>query len=455
MNYPVVLVHSDDPSCRAVQTETGPLTAALHDLGADSVPLSRAAQMSALPRVAILEAAYWPQWVEALQTLRSRWRNTPLVGIFEEDAIGREPLRNALSQGLDDFICTPVRLTELLARLDRLLEQAAIPSPKPAIQAFKAHHQLENLLGESEIFAEVLRKIPLLAAVDATVLITGETGTGKELVARALHYSGHRRNGPFVPCNCGALPDHLLENELFGHVPGAYTDARTEQKGLLAISGGGTLFLDEIEGLSLNAQVKLLRLLQDREYRPLGSAQTQHADIRIMAATNIKLTELLKQKLFREDLFHRLNVLQLNLPPLRERTDDVAGMALAFLYRFRKQMNRPSLKFSEAAFSALLSYTWPGNVRELESVVQRAVVLAGSNCIELADLELPMGEGRSAAGTNFRSAKQQAVNGFEREYLVRLLEESEGNISRAAKNAGKDRRSFQRLLRKHNINTLQ
>jgi DNA-binding NtrC family response regulator len=411
--------------------------------------------MSASPRAAILEAAYWPQWQEALQALRSRWRNTPLVGIFGEDAIGCESLRNALSQGLDDFICTPVRLTELLARLDRLLGQVATPSTNPAIQAFKLQHQLENLLGESEIFADVVRKIPLLATVDATVLITGETGTGKELVARGLHYSGHRRNGPFVPCNCGALPDHLLENELFGHVPGAYTDARTEQKGLLAIADGGTLFLDEIEGLSLNAQVKLLRLLQDREYRPLGSAQTQHADIRIIGATNVRLPELLKQKLFREDLFHRLNVLQLNVPPLRERTGDVAELALAFLHRLRKQMNRPALKFSEEAFNALLSYTWPGNVRELESVVQRAVVLAISNNIELADLELPMSESRKVAGTNFGSAKRQAINGFEREYLVQLLEESDGNVSRAAKNAGKDRRSFQRLLRKHNISTLQ
>ncbi|HZD47521.1 MAG TPA: sigma 54-interacting transcriptional regulator, partial [Silvibacterium sp.] len=435
MSYPVVLVHSDDPACRAVQTETGPLTVVLHELGGDSVPLSRTAQMSVSPRAAILEAAYWPQWAEALQTLRGRWRNTPLVGIFEEDAIGHEPLRNALSQGLDDFICTPVRLSELLARLDRLLKQSPTPSTKPAIQAFKLHHQLENLLGESEIFTEVLRRIPLLAAVDATVLITGETGTGKELVARALHYSGHRRNGPFVPCNCGALPDHLLENELFGHVPGAYTDARTEQKGLLAIANGGTLLLDEIEGLSLNGQVKLLRLLQDREYRPLGSAQTHYADIRIMAATNVKLPELLKQKLFREDLFHRLNVLQLNLPPLRERTGDVAGLALAFLHRFRTQMSRPALKFSDEAFNALLSHTWPGNVRELESVVQRAVVLATSNRIELADLELPMSEGPTVPGTKFGSAKRQAINGFEREYLLRLLEESDGNISRAAKKA--------------------
>jgi len=455
MNYPVVLVHTDDPGYRAIQTETGPLNLVLCEMGGGSVPLSGTRQMSVSPGAAILDAAGWPQWPEALQTLRSRWRSTPLVGIFDEEAVGRGSVRNALAHGLNDFICTPVRLSELLARLERLLEQAPKPHTKPEIHAFKLHHQLENLLGESEVFAEVLRKIPLLAAVDATVLITGETGTGKELVARALHYSGHRSSGPFVPCNCGALPDHLLENELFGHVPGAYTDARAEQKGLLAIADGGTLFLDEIEGLSLNAQVKLLRLLQDREYRPLGSAQTHHANIRIMAATNVKLSDLLHQKLFREDLFHRLNVLQLSLPPLRERAGDVAGLALAFLQRFRMQLNRPTLKFSEEAFSALLSHPWPGNVRELESVVQRSVVLAHSNRIELSDLELPLPDGRAFPGTNFGNAKRKAIDGFEREYLVRLLQESEGNVSRAAQNAGKDRRSFQRLLRKHNIGSAQ
>lgn len=453
MNYPVVLVHSDDPGYRAAQTEAGPLNAVLGAMGGDSVPLSRTGNLRTSPSAAVLDTAHWPQWPEALQTLRSRWRGTPLVAIFEEEVVRGESLRQALSHGLDDFICTPVRLSELLARLDHLLEQAPKPGTKPEIQAFKLHHQLENLLGESELFAEILRKIPLLARVDATVLITGETGTGKELAARALHYSGHRRNGPFVPCNCGALPDHLLENELFGHVPGAYTDARSEQKGLLAIADGGTLFLDEIEGLSLNAQVKLLRLLQDREYRPLGSAQTHHADIRIMAATNVKLSELLKQKLFREDLFHRLNVLQLNLPPLRERTGDVAGLALAFLQRLRTQVNRPALKFSEQAFSALLAHSWPGNVRELESVVQRAVVLANSNTIELSDLELPLAESRPLPGTSFGNAKRRAIDGFEREYLIRLLQESEGNVSRAAQNSGKDRRSFQRLLRKHSLST--
>ena len=323
------------------------------------------------------------------------------------------------------------------------------------MQLFKVRHQLESLLGESEIFERVLRRIPLLATVDATILITGETGTGKELVARALHYGGHRRNGPFVPCNCGTLPDHLVENELFGHAPGAYTDARTEQKGLLAIADGGTLFLDEIESLSLSGQVKLLRLLQDREYRPLGSAQTCRADVRIMAATNVKLTELVAQKMFREDLFHRLNVLQINLPPLRERLDDVEGLARAFLRRFSNQVNRPTLKLSADAFQALQFYDWPGNVRELESVIQRTAVLTKASVIEPCDLELPERKGPVSATVNFEIAKRQAIHGFEHGYLSQLLSQSDGNISRAARQAGKDRRSLQRLLRKYNLSAGQ
>jgi two-component system response regulator GlrR len=297
----------------------------------------------------------------------------------------------------------------------------------------------------------VLRRIPLLATVDATILITGETGTGKELVARALHYCGHRRSGPFVPCNCGALPDHLVENELFGHATGAYTDARSEQKGLLAIADGGTLFLDEIESLSLNGQVKLLRLLQDREYRPLGSSQIHRADLRIMAATNVKLSELVAKKQFREDLFYRLNVLQLDLPPLRERLGDVPGLARAFLRRFADQVNRPALRLSEDAFRAMQAYEWPGNVRELESVIQRAAVLTKACTIDSADLQLP-GSDPSLPTIRFEIAKQKAIHGFEHAYLVELLSQAEGNVSRAAQLAGKDRRSFLRLLRKCNLN---
>jgi len=446
----VILIHANN-GCRPSETEVGPLNAVLAGLGAESVPLSITPGLKPAPAVAIFHIACCPQWVETLRSLKAMWRDTPLIGIFGEETISSKSLREALSSDLSDFLCEPVRGAELRARVERWLNLVSNREEQPDTLTFKARHQLESLLGDNEVFVQVLRRIPLLAAVDATVLINGETGTGKELVARALHYGGHRRNGPFVPCNCGALPDHLFENELFGHAPGAYTDARGEQKGLLAIANGGTLFLDEIDSLSLSGQVKLLRLLQDREYRPLGSAQLHHADVRITAATNVKLADLVAQKLFREDLFHRLNVLQINLPPLRERRSDVAGLAQAFLRRFSTQLNRPTLRFSAGALQATESYHWPGNVRELESVVQRAAILSKSCTIEATDLELPESKSTAASGVAFEQAKRQVIDGFERSYLVRLLSELEGNVSRAAQRAGKDRRTLQRLLRKYNL----
>jgi two-component system, NtrC family, response regulator GlrR len=451
MSHPsVVFIHANDPACGPLEMEVAPINAVLASVGGQSIPLSVTSAMRTAPALAIIHGASWPEWPQAFRTLRTAWQETPVVGILGEDAAGSQSLQDALSGGLNDFLFAPVREADLRARVSRLLNLAPKWHELAATQRRRIH-QLEALLGDSEVFTRVVRKIPLLATVDATILITGETGTGKELVARALHYCGHRRNGPFVPCNCGALPDHLLENELFGHAPGAYTDARTEQKGLLALADGGTLFLDEIESLSLTGQVKLLRLLQDREYRPLGSTETHHADVRIMAATNVKLQALVAQKLFRDDLFHRLNVLQIELPPLRERTGDVAKLARAFVRRFGDQFNRPALKLSPGALQALQSYHWPGNVRELESTIQRAAVLTKSSIIEAPDLELPQDDCQGAAPITFDLAKRKAIDGFERGYLVQLLSDFGGNISRAAKQAGMDRRSIQRLMRKYSL----
>ncbi len=446
----VLLVHAYEAACQPTEAEVCRIRAVLATVGGGSVPLSLIANMSTAPTVAIIHAASWPQWPEVLRNLKTTWRETSIVGILQEDAINSSCLGNALYD-LDDFLCSPVREAELRARVNRLLKLAPERDDREDWQAFKVRNRLESLLGDSEIFATTLRKIPLLAKADGTILITGETGTGKELVARALHYGGNQRNGPFVPCNCGALPDHLLENELFGHVPGAYTDARTEHKGLLAIADGGTLFLDEIDSLSLNAQVKLLRILQDREYRPLGSTRTQYADVRLMAATNVTLTDLVKQKLFREDLFHRLNVLRINLPPLRERVGDIASLARAFLHRFGEQANRPGLRLSVEACHTLQSYHWPGNVRELESIMQRATILTSTSVIESSDLELPESHTSPDSPFPFEAAKRQAIDGFERRYLIQVLSELDGNISRAAQQAGKDRRTFQRLLRKYDL----
>jgi DNA-binding NtrC family response regulator len=293
-----------------------------------------------------------------------------------------------------------------------------------------------------------------------TVLLTGETGTGKELFARAIHYSSPRKGHPFIPVNCGGLPDHLLENELFGHARGAYTDAHSSHGGLLAVAEGGTLFLDEIDALSLSAQIKLLRFLQDREYRPLGSSTTLTADIRIIAASNTNLRELVHAHRFREDLFHRLNILHLAIPPLRERLDDIPLFSGHFLLKISKQEGLEAKTLTQTALRKLQNYSWPGNVRELEGVIQRAVVMSTGSVIDAEDLELTTDVHSSSVPAvpmvrSLRETKNQIIVKFERAEIVSLLRAHQGNLSRAAREAGTNRRTLQRLMRKYELQRVQ
>jgi DNA-binding NtrC family response regulator len=299
----------------------------------------------------------------------------------------------------------------------------------------------------------VLAQLSKIASVDATVLLTGETGTGKEVIARAIHYHSPRKGQPFVPVNCGALPDHLLENELFGHARGAFTDASSAEKGLLAEAEGGTLFLDEIDALSASAQVKLLRVLQDREYRQLGSTKSRSANVRIITATNTDLLRQVRAGRFREDLYYRLHLLCLRLPPLRERNMDIALLARHFLLQYGQRHGREELRLTPCAVQKLTAYPWPGNVRELEGVIQRAVVLCSAPILQPQDLELPTDVEQSAipGNSSLRAAKSQMLGQFERGYLINLLTAHGGNVTQAAKQAGKERRAFQRLLRKHEV----
>ena len=293
--------------------------------------------------------------------------------------------------------------------------------------------------------------VPLIAESDATCLLLGETGTGKELFARAIHYTSRREQRPFVPVNCGAIADALFENELFGHTRGAFTDARSEEVGLLAYADRGTLFLDEVDALSPRAQVKLLRVLQEREYRPVGSAKTCRVDVRIVAATNSDLRRSVAGHSFREDLFHRLNVLRLTIPPLRDRLEDIPLLAKHFLREFAGRQGQPCKTLEEQALRRLMAYRWPGNVRELESVLQRATLLVQRPSVEASELDLPDEVTVSAPQSTLKAAKMLTIRQFERSYLSDILQRFEGNVSRAAKAAGKERRSFQRLLRKHSI----
>jgi len=343
---------------------------------------------------------------------------------------------------VDEFLVCPYDENELLIRLTRLFKN--LPS--------EDNCERDLVVGDSPPFRQAMHKVGLLAKSKAAVVICGETGSGKELLARAIHYQSARKAKPFIPVNCGALPDDLFENELFGHLKGAYTNASTAEKGLIAEAEGGTLFLDEVDTLSPAAQVKLLRFLQSGEYRPLGSSRSSVADVRVIAACNTDLGRLVELKLFREDLHYRLNVLSLSIPPLRERGADVLRLASHFLAVYAREHGRTMPKLSDAALQMFLEYSWPGNVRELESVIQRAIVLQDSEVLKREDFALPKSERQTIDAALFQNGKSQAIGNFERSFIARLLTAHGGNISRAAKAAGKDRRSFQRLINKHGLN---
>jgi len=333
-------------------------------------------------------------------------------------------------------------------RVLRLRKQ--VPEGETVTQTLKEKLGLQQLVGESPAFLAEMKKLRAVARCDVNVLISGETGTGKEVCARAIHYLSPRTHKPFIPVNCGAIPAELVENELFGHERGAFTDASTSQCGLIHEAEGGTLFLDEIDCLPALAQVKLLRFLQEKEYRRLGSTKTYQADVRIITATNSDLEETVRTGKLRRDLYYRLNVLLLTLPPLRERREDIPRLARHFLAKYAAEFNKQVTDFSADAIPALVVYEWPGNVRELEHIVEQAVVLSEQEVIHKADIVLPR-VATPVRQDSFQEAKAKVIAQFEKTYIQELLLAYQGNITRAAQAARKNRRAFWQLLRKHRI----
>lgn len=315
-----------------------------------------------------------------------------------------------------------------------------------------------NLIGQAPAFREALSLLARYAGCPATVLISGETGTGKELAARAIHYLGPRRNRPFIPINCGALPDSLVENELFGHSKGAFTDGREATRGLVGEAEGGTLFLDEVEALSAKAQVSLLRFLQDGFFRPLGARQPIKADVRVVAATNLELGDMVAAGDFRSDLMYRLQVATVRMPTLRERREDIPLLAAHFLQRFCRQYGAGQKTLADASLGRLTGYRWPGNVRELENVMHRSFILSDTPLVRLQpEFGATASVGESAApcqvcyDLGFRRAKERIIEDFERRFVCWALSESHGNVSEAARRCDKERRTFGRLIKKYGI----
>ena len=364
-------------------------------------------------------------------------------------------LDELLARNIDDFILGPLNLRDLRLRVNRLTQRFLLRrhEAEQAHQNLLAQFGMRQFIGNAPAFRAVLEKVPRVASCDVPVLLIGETGTGKEMCARAIHYLSPRANKPFIPINCGAIPPELFENEMFGHESGAYTDARRTQRGLIAAAEGGMLFLDEVDSLPLSAQVKLLRFLQDRQYKPLGSLQYRQADVRVLTATNKNLQDKVKEGLFREDLLYRLKVVSLELPPLRDRKDDILTLANHFVETSAREYRRAVMRLSPGAVQKLLMYDWPGNVRELENVIRHGVVMSEGTTLRAQDIQLNS-EPQTAPMTlrePFNVAKARAVESFERSYISEIIAACDGNISRAAREAKKDRRAFFTLLKKHGM----
>jgi len=380
-----------------------------------------------------------------LETIR-RILDIPIVLVV--DAAPPKDIIEMLKAGADDFINLPLRAEEVLPRAWKLVRQGGTRNstrkspPKP-------ESGLRQLIGESSAFLDQIEKIPQIARCDANVLITGETGTGKELYARAIHYCSSRAGRPFMPVNCGAIPADLVENELFGHERGAFTSAVTLQTGLVEEANGGTLFLDEVDCLPTFAQVKLLRFLQEKEYRPLGSTRMRRADVRVIAASNENLEEAVGNGKVRQDLFYRLNIISLTLPPLRERLDDIPLLTRHFLNKYSREMDKEALDLHSDALQIMMGHRWPGNVRELEHAIERATVLCNGSSIRGSDLILALPT--VTHGQSLQEAKASQIARFEKSYIQGLLRACRGNISGAARLAQKNRRAFWQLIKKYKI----
>ncbi|MBE7452611.1 MAG: sigma-54-dependent Fis family transcriptional regulator [Kofleriaceae bacterium] len=357
----------------------------------------------------------------------------------------------AVKLGAYDYITKPFELEELLLLVEKTLAERTLRRQVARLQReVERQFGFENVIARSEAMKEVLGLVGRIATSTASVLITGESGTGKELIARAIHYNSPRTKAPFVAVNLAAVPETLIESELFGHKRGAFTDARTDRIGLFAEADTGSIFLDEIGELALPLQAKLLRVLQEHELRPLGSTKTQRIDVRVIAATNRNLESMLADGSFREDLYYRLNVIQVDLPPLRSRPEDVIPLAEHFLAGVGQRQDPPRrFRIAPEAQQLLLAYAWPGNVRELHNVLERGVALARGDELRADDLPGHVRERKPGDFLAAAVARRMTMADLEREYIERVLEDEGGNKTRAAQRLGLDRKTLYRKLEEY------
>lgn len=387
--------------------------------------------------------------MQGIELLAEIKRIYPDINVILITAFGSvETAIEAMKQGAYDYLVKPIKNEDLVRVTERAAREAALRREVNRLRReVLKEYSFHQILGKSKAMREVFDLIRRVADSPTNVLITGESGTGKELVAKAIHYNSDRREAPFVPVNCAAIPETLLESELFGHVKGAFTDAKTDKRGLFEEAQKGTLFLDEISELPLTLQAKLLRAIQEREIRRVGATRPVSVDVRIIAATNLNLAEEVKAKRFREDLFYRLNVIEIRLPPLRERREDIPLLVEAFLRKCAEVSHKEIRGMTESALALLMDYSWPGNVRELENVIERATTLARGEKIVPDDLP-PAIQGARGERRVLDEAAERVLPlaDVEKEYILRILEKTGGNKYQAAQVLGIDRKTLYRKL---------
>ncbi|MEJ2697965.1 MAG: sigma-54 dependent transcriptional regulator, partial [Candidatus Sulfobium sp.] len=383
--------------------------------------------------------------LELLDRIRESWPEKTFIIMTAAGSI--ETAVQAIRKGAYDYITKPFQYDELILLIDRALERVRLMDDKRYLQSeLEGQSGFSELVGGSEGMLKVYEMIRNVAATSVSVLITGESGTGKELVARAIHFEGRRREGRFIAVNCGGLPETILESEFFGYVKGAFTGALRDKRGLLEEADRGTLFLDEVGDLSPATQVKLLRVLQEGEFRSIGDHKDKKVDLRVISATNKELETEVAKGNFREDLYYRLKVVTISMPPLRDRKDDIPLLAAHFVKKYSKKYEKKVQGVSPSAMRLLGDRHWKGNVRELENAIARAVAVSGDPVINEADL-FP---GETAGGEEvpgFREARKQALTNFYRTYLASALAKNKGNVSKTAEECSMLRQSLQQIMK--------
>jgi DNA-binding NtrC family response regulator len=464
MSEPRILIVDDEPdmvdNCARILRRTG------HRCLTTTDPRRALALLESERPDLLLTDLKMPE-IDGLALLRRAHELDPALPVIVVTAFATiESAVAAVKEGAFDYLPKTFSLDELTIVVDRALRQRRLALENRNLRAqLQTTFGLENVVGRSRAMAEVFELVKKAARSEANILILGESGTGKELIARAVHANSPRAAHAFVPVDCASLPENLLESELFGHEKGAFTGAVRTKPGLMEVASGGTLFLDEIGDLPVSLQVKLLRALQERQIRRVGGTSLVDVDVRVVSATNRNLREAAARGEFREELYYRVNVIEIRLPPLHQRAGDVRLLAHAFLERYGQGRVHG---YDDAALAALESYAWPGNVRELQNVVERACALAESDTITRRDLpdhvlagacatapgaRAPAVESHLAGTTDLglKEAKDRWMAVLEASYLRELLDRHEGNISAAAKAAGIDRKTFHRLINKHQI----